>query len=80
MARGALVLYFETPENSEVCGDAGLSYSGQGGLTARIREVLEMSEPERNRYRARAVERVRERYDWDVVTRQYEDLLKSLRN
>lgn len=78
MGRGAMVLYFDTPENSEVCGDAGLSYRDEAGLAARIREVLEMSEFERDRYRAKAIERVRERYDWDAVTRQYEDLFTSL--
>jgi glycosyltransferase involved in cell wall biosynthesis len=79
MGRGAMVLYFETAENTEVCGDAGLAYRDETGLASRIREVLAMSEAERNVYRARAVERVRQRYDWDAVTRQYEDLLKGLR-
>jgi glycosyltransferase involved in cell wall biosynthesis len=78
MGRGALVLYLETAENSEVCGDAGLSYRDEAGLAARIREVLDMDEAVRDRYRARAVDRVRQRYDWDAVTRQYEDLLKGL--
>ena len=78
MGRGDLVLYYETIENSEVCGDAGLPYSDGAGLTARIREVLAMSEDERNVYRERAVERVRRKYDWEVVTTQYEDLLAGL--
>ena len=79
MGRGALVLYLETTENSEVCGDAGLPYRGGDGLTSRIREVLSMSEVERNVYRDRALQRVREKYDWSAVTRQYESLLQSLR-
>lgn len=79
MARGNLVLYFETPENSEVCGDAGLAYHDEAGLTARINEVLAMSECERQRYRENAAKRAKERYDWEVVTTQYEMLLKGLR-
>ena len=78
MGRGALVLYLDTAENSEVCGDAGLAYRGEDDLRARIEEVLAMSEDERNVYRARARARVRERYDWDAVTRQYETLLAGL--
>jgi glycosyltransferase involved in cell wall biosynthesis len=78
MGRGCLVLYLDTIENREVAGGAGLAYSDQQGLTARIREVLAMSEAEREMYRARAVQRVRERYDWEVVTTQYEQLLASL--
>ncbi len=79
MGRGALVLYLDTEENREVCGDAGLPYSDPVGLTARMREAIAMSEAERGEYRARAVRRVRERYDWDAVTTQYEDLLRGLR-
>jgi glycosyltransferase involved in cell wall biosynthesis len=79
MGRGALVLYLDTEENREVCGDAGLPYSDQAELTARMRETIAMSEAEREQYRARAARRVRERYDWDAVTTQYENLLLSLR-
>jgi len=78
MARGALVLYLDTAENREGCGDAGLPYSDRTELTARITEVLRMSESERGEFRARALQRVRERYDWDVVTTQYESLLAGL--
>ncbi|MDQ1474339.1 MAG: hypothetical protein QOJ99_5819 [Bryobacterales bacterium] len=78
MGRGCLVLYLDNSENREVAGDAGLPYHDQAGLTARIREVLAMTETERNAYRLKAVERVRERYDWDVVTTQYETLLEAL--
>ena len=79
MARGALVLYLDTTENREVCGDAGLPYSDQTGLTARMNEVLLMTDSVRAVYRARALQRVCERYDWDAVTTQYERLLTSLR-
>ncbi len=79
MGRGDLVLYLDTPENTEVCGDAGLPWKTEEELTARIQETLTMSESERERLRARAVQRVRERYNWDVVTAQYEKLFESLR-
>ncbi len=78
MGRGALVLYLDNAENREVCGDAGLPYEDQAGLTARMREAIAMGEVDRDRYRARAIQRVREKYDWDVVTTQYEKLLNSL--
>lgn len=79
MGRGALVLYLDTTENREVCGDAGLPYDDREGLAARIRQALAMPEAERARYRARALQRVKERYDWEVVTTRYEDLLNNLR-
>jgi len=78
MGRGNLVLYFETPENAEACGDTGLPYRDDAGLTARIREALDMSEPDRERFRLGAARRARERYDWDAVTTQYESLLLHL--
>ena len=79
MARGALVIYFDTPENREVCGDAGLPYADRTELTERMTAVLRMSEAERESLRTRALQRVRERYNWDVVTSQYESLFASLR-
>jgi glycosyltransferase involved in cell wall biosynthesis len=79
MGRGNLVLYLETPENTEVCGDAGLPYRDEAGLAARIGQTLGMTEAERVCYREKAARRARERYDWDSVTTQYETLLKGLR-
>ena len=79
MGRGALVLYLDTPENREVCGDAGMPFKDQADLTARMREAIAMSEIDRDKYRALAIQRVRENYDWDAVTTQYEKLLIGLR-
>lgn len=76
MGRGALVLYLNTKENAEVAGDAGIPFGDD--LVARIELVLAMDEAERDAYRRRAAERVRERYSWDAVTAQYEKLLKGL--
>ncbi len=78
MGRGALVLYRNTPENAEVCADAGLPFEDEPGLTARMREAIAMPEAERERFRQRAVDRVKQRYDWDAVTSQYEQLLMGL--
>jgi|ERR1017187_163448 hypothetical protein len=41
-------------------------------------QVLALTEPERAQYRARAMERVRQRYSWDAVTDAYEELLGRL--
>ena len=77
MGRGALVLYRDTPENAEVAGDAGIPFETEE-LPAKIQSVLDMSEEERDTYRRRAQERIRERYSWDAVTDSYERLLKNL--
>jgi glycosyltransferase involved in cell wall biosynthesis len=78
MGRGNLVLYFDTTENREVCGDTGLAYSDEAGLLVRIEEALGMSDADRAELCARASARARERYDWEVVTTQYEKLLTDL--
>jgi glycosyltransferase involved in cell wall biosynthesis len=78
MGRGCLVIYRDTPENREVCAETGLSFRDQAGLTACMREAIAMGEIERERYRTLAVARVQERYDWDIVTTQYENLLGSI--
>jgi glycosyltransferase involved in cell wall biosynthesis len=77
MGRGALTLYLDTPENAEVAGGAGLPFTPDT-LAQVMQQVLQMSEQERNSWRARAMERVRSRYGWDAVTDAYEKLLMRL--
>jgi glycosyltransferase involved in cell wall biosynthesis len=80
MGRGALVIYRNTPENAEVCGDAALPFNDDAELIARMREVLAMSDAERALYGERAEARVKARYDWEVVTTEYERLLARIGN
>jgi glycosyltransferase involved in cell wall biosynthesis len=77
MGRGALTLYLETPENAEVAEGAGIPFTPDN-LSAVMQRVLDMPEPEREEWRARAMERVRSRYSWDAVTDAYEKLLTGL--
>jgi glycosyltransferase involved in cell wall biosynthesis len=77
MGRGALTLYLDTPENAEVAGGAGIPFTAES-LGDIMRQVIEMPESERERWRALAMERVRERYSWDAVTVTYENLFKRL--
>jgi len=77
MGRGALTLYLDTPENAEVAGGAALAFT-HANLATVMRQVLDMPEPERETWRARAMERVRSRYSWEAVTDAYEKLLTKL--
>jgi glycosyltransferase involved in cell wall biosynthesis len=77
MGRGAVVLYRNTPENAEVAGDAGIPFE-PAELVAKMQLVLAMSDAERAAFSARAMERTRTRYSWDVVTETYERVLGGL--
>jgi glycosyltransferase involved in cell wall biosynthesis len=77
MGRGALTLYLDTPENAEVAGGAAIPFRPET-LSDRMRDLLVMPEQEREDWRARAMNRVRERYSWDAVTGAYESLLRNL--
>ncbi len=76
MGRGALVLYLNNKENAEVASGAGIPF--EGDLTEKLEMVLAMSAGERDEYRLKAEQRVRERYSWDKVTDAYERLLEKL--
>ena len=78
MAAGNCVLVNDHPPNIETVGDAGLYFSGAGGAGA-LADQLErlLDEPDLVAdYRSRAVERAR-LYSWDVVTDEYERLLRA---
>src|SRR6185295_17739331 len=57
MGRGALVLYRENAENSEVARDAGIPFTGD--LKEKMAGALAMSEAERETFRRKAIDRVR---------------------
>jgi glycosyltransferase involved in cell wall biosynthesis len=77
MGRGALTLYLDNPENAEVAAGAGIPFTS-ANLSEVLEHVLRMTDEERDVWRARAVERVRERYSWSAVTDAYEKLLTRL--
>ncbi len=77
MGRGALVLYLNTPENAEVAGDAGIPFEADE-LAEKLRVALRMTPEEREAYGRRAMERVRERYDWERITDAYEGLFEQM--
>ncbi len=77
MGRGRCVLYLENAENTEVAGGAGLAFANdEASLAAAIERVAAMSEAERAAWGRRALERVRERYDWERITDRYEELFR----
>lgn len=77
MGRGALTLYLDTSENTEVAGGAGLPFTREN-LPQVMEQALAMSDAERDSWRQRAMERVRARYSWEHVTSEYEKLLTGL--
>jgi glycosyltransferase involved in cell wall biosynthesis len=77
MGRGALTLYLDTAENTEVAGGAGIPFTHHN-LPHVIESVLAMSDAEREVWRQRATERVRAFYSWERVTDEYEKLLTGL--
>jgi hypothetical protein len=48
------------PENAEVAAGVGIPF--EDDLTAKMEMVLAMSEAERNEYRSKAAQRMRERF------------------
>ncbi len=80
MAYGCAILALETPFNREMlAGDNyGLYFpKDEDGLKNKMEE-LEAKAPQLEQLRSRSREGIKERYNWDLVTDQYEELLKEL--
>ncbi len=77
MGRGALVLYLNTPENSEVAGEAAVSFE-EDDFVEKLQWAVRAPEIERAAWGKRASERIEKLYSWNAVTDQYERLLDSL--
>lgn len=79
MGAGRPVVYYDTPENREVAGVAGLPFrfSGDRALETVLESVLE--DPKRLAALAACSQRhVASNYRWDVVADRYEQVLEAL--
>lgn len=80
MGCGRCVLYLDTPENREVAGEAGIPYAkSPEHLAGKMTLVLSDEQLCREHAQA-ALSRVKERYQWDAVTTEYENLFARLLN
>ena len=78
MAARNCILYLDTPENCETVGDTGLAYKRDVyDLAAKMHRVIE-DEALRHELAQGAEERARVSYNWDEVTKQYEQLFSDL--
>ena len=79
MGAGNCVLVSDIEENLEAIGDAGVKFTScsTGDLAAQLKRLLGDEGLVRD-YRVRAAAAVREKYDWEQVTDQYEALYRSL--
>ena len=77
MGRGAMVLYLRTPESDEVAGDTALPFAPED-LVEKLQWAVDLPEPERAAWGARAKQRIETHYSWNVVTDEYEQLFRTL--
>lgn len=73
------VLVFNTPENREVVGDAGVffSFDGDSSLENRLTDLLE-DDSRLREIGERCGALAERRYSWNAVTDEYEQLLESM--
>jgi len=78
MGAGRIVAYHDTPENREVCGDAGLPFDARRPETlTRIFDALVDDPGAAAVFAEKAKARVRERYRWEDVTDAYERAMRG---
>jgi glycosyltransferase involved in cell wall biosynthesis len=77
MGAGNCALVLNTPENLEVMGEAGIGYGSVEDLTRKMRWLL-ANPAAIGEYRQRAMSRVRQFYNWEQITDQYDLLLATL--
>ena len=80
MAFGNCVVVRDTAANTEVIGDAGLTFEDRDDV-ATLAEVIRRLDDDTDtveELRTRAAQRVQATYSWEVVTDQYEALFRAL--
>jgi len=72
------VVALNTPSNAEVLGGYGILFERtEDELASRLQYVEDHPEVA-ERYRRRASDRIREKYDWELITDQYEEFFRRL--
>lgn len=74
MGWGCCVITLDTPDNVAVAGDVGYTFSAEAADVTRVLAHAVANPDERRRLGELARERVRDRYDWEDVADQYEEV------
>ena len=77
MGAGNCVLVYDTPENREVVGECGVYFKSQQELSQRLQMAIDTPELVAS-YGQNARARIQSHYSWDVITDQYERLLREI--
>ncbi|RPH90834.1 MAG: glycosyltransferase, partial [Calditrichaeota bacterium] len=79
MGFGNCILANDVPEHREVLGNAGIYFSpvDDADLTAKMQMLIDQPSLVEN-LRAIVGKRVREKYSWEKITRQYEELFNQV--
>lgn len=78
MGFGSCVLALDTEFNREALDEAGLYFPGDVDAIASLLDDVDTQDSSLGDLRRRAQERVREHYDWNVITDRYERLLQDV--
>lgn len=76
MGRGALVLYLETPESTEVAASVAVPF--RDDLVEKMQWAVNLPASERAAWGEQAMRRVKSLYSWNAVTDAYEGLFRRL--
>ena len=77
MGAGNCVLAYDTPENREVLGDAGMLFSSAEELGRLLQASVDNPQIVEG-YRAKAQARAQAHYSWDAIADEYEQLFREL--
>ncbi len=77
MGAGACIAVYDTPENREVVGDAGIFFHDLDSLAAQMQWLANGNAPSES-LREKATARAKALYSWDAVADSYEKLFSDM--
>lgn len=77
MGYGNCVLTYDTPENSEVVGNAAILYHDVADLARKIQGIVDNKDTILE-YRSKAQDHVTREYSWENITDSYEELFRKM--
>ena len=78
LAAGNCVVALDTAFNREVLGENGLFFQKSEESAREVLEDILESRAKRELYASRSRDRIREKYTWDIIADQYEELFNDM--
>jgi len=78
MGSGNIILAHDNEFNREVTADGQFYFNSTDQVTERVNNIESLTQDEAEKYKKSSIDRIKDKYNWEIILRKYEDLFAEL--